>query len=644
MALCPDSLPRVGMRLLACAALLSTFPASAQVCSRPGNDGNGTPSGVVNTYYPVAFNAIYDASSTSIALGARRGAPVPLREGDLVLVLQVQCDDIDPVNSDAYGDGTPGEPASGALATPSNCRAGRHEFVRAGPGTSNTRLGLEGSPLRQRYGQGDATPSSGRRTLQVVRVPQYANATLSGTVRAAPWDGTSGGVVALDVALTLDLSGFGIDVDGAGFRGGGGRAIAAQPTTTVPAFRWDDASRFGSKGEGTAGTPRFVSDQRSPDDGTTLPDVIDLAPWWGGYPTGVGRSGDAGRGAPANAGGGGAFASADADNAGGGGGGNGGAGGRGGAGYRVVGWGGVLPDYTNLVERLWGFGGAAVRAPAIDALVFGGGGGAGDSNGNDLGERASGGAGGGLILVRAGTLRGVGRLSARGARAPDNGGDGAGGGGAGGSVVVVATQWTATLTVDARGGRGGDAAVDAPFAHGVGGGGGGGVVVTTGPVLVDVSAGDSGRTSVDDGAPGGARHGGEPGSEGVAARIDPADDTVGRDVGRTCLADLELTKTNTPGVQGEADAADDAVQAGVPFDYVITVRNLGPRAAGGAVVRDPATAGLVCSAVACASSGGATCPAGSSDQLLQDLRGTGAVVPQLPVGGRVVLTLTCVVP
>ena len=61
----------------------------------------------------------------------------------------------------------------------------------------------------------------------MIRVPQYYNATITGTVTAIPWDGISGGIVALDVAGTLNFNGRAIDVSDRGFRGGEGRSVSS---------------------------------------------------------------------------------------------------------------------------------------------------------------------------------------------------------------------------------------------------------------------------------------------------------------------------------------------------------------------------------------------------------------------------------
>lgn len=627
---------------LAAALTLVAHPLAAQVCARPASAGDATITGVINTYWSPSADGTYGPASTSIPLGGQRGAAATLAEGDLVLVIQMQCANLTTTDSDAYGDGVAGVPAAGYADPAGSCVAGRHQFVRAGAGTSNASLSLTGSPLTATYVQAAATTTAGRRTLQIIRVPQYANATLGGAVGAAPWDGSSGGVVVLDVAFALNLNGQAINVDGAGFRGGAGRARSANDA--VQRFRWDDDTRHATKGEGIAGTPRFVSNKRDPDTGA-VSTITDLGAGWGGYPTGTASTGDFARGAPGNAGGGGAFWNGASDNGGGGGGGNGAAGGRGGAGWRSAGYAGVLADYSNIADQKWGFGGGRFLGASVQRLVLGGGGGAGDNNANSAAAESSGAAGGGIVMVRAGTLSGTGTISSRGGRATDNpSNDGAGGGGAGGSVIVVATTWSATLSVDARGGRGGDAFVTGGTAHGTGGGGAGGVVITTGAATVDASGGDTGRTTTTDAPAGGARHGAEIGANGTASTIAPAADTIGTDVGRTCQADLALTKTNTPGINGEVDQVADTVTSGTTTTYTVTVTNNGARAANGAVVQDPAPTGVTCATATCTAAGGATCPPQTGAALVTALQGAGATVPTLPSGGSVTLSLVCAVP
>ena len=621
-----------GLQLLFYLALLSlSLPVSAQnSCATPGGDGNNpTVSGIINTYYTPADGS-FDSNTTSIALSDPRGALEVLSPGDLVLVIQMQCADIDLSDSLAYGDGSAGEPASGFSDPIGACLAGRYQFVRAGAATTNSSLDLSETPLIEIYQQLPATNTQGRRTFQVVRVPQYLNAAMSGNVLSSVWNGFSGGLVVIDAALGFDFNGFTIDADGAGFRGGGG--LVASANDPVERFRWDDSTRHGSKGEGIAGTPRWVSEKRSFGDGA-IAAVTDLGAGWGGYPTGTGSTGDFARGAPGNAGGGGTFWDGDSDNGGGGGGGNAGAGGRGAAGWRDIGYAGILPDYSNIPEKKWGFGGAPVPG-AVGRLVMGGGGGAGDNNNNSLGPQSSGAAGGGIVMVRAETLSGNGQILARGGRATDNpDNDAAGGGGAGGSVLVVATIWSAALAVDASGGRGGDAWVDGASAHGAGGGGSGGLILTTAaPVSAIANGGETGLTTTSDSPPGGAAHGAEIGQGGNSIVFLPEDDDPGTNVGRTCRADLAVLKTNpaSPLISGQMTS------------YSIVVTNNGPLSANNAVLSDVPSAGLTLDSISCSSaSGGAVCPAGPLT--IADLLGPGILLPVLPNGGSLTFVVQATV-
>lgn len=112
---------------------------------------------------------------------------------------------------------------------------------------------------------------------------------------------------------------------------------------------------------------------------------------------------------------------------------------------------------------------------------------------------------------------------------------------------------------------------------------------------------------------------------------------------RNAQADLRLTKTNTTGVNGEVDQAADTVVSGTATTYTITVTNLGPDGADGAVITDPAPTNLTCSTATCAASGGAACPVPTGAALVAALQGAGATVPTLPNGSAVVITLNCTV-
>jgi hypothetical protein len=239
-------------------------------------------------------------------------------------------------------------------------------------------------------------------------------------VVAAPWDGTTGGIVAFFARGTITDDGA-IAADASGFRGG---AFVASPSLATGCTGLDQATpQAGAKGEGIA----------------------------------VGAPG--GRGDVANGGGG-----ADCSRSGGAGGGNGGQGGGGGA-----------SESADGSRAVGGIGGAPLVFSALTRLTFGGGGGAGQGS---SGDGAPGSAGGGVVFLRGVTLAGAGTVSARGGSYVDATGhalragvDGAGGGGAGGTIALRFVGAIACAALDVGGG---DGAGIASEGHGPGGGGAGG--------------------------------------------------------------------------------------------------------------------------------------------------------------------------
>ncbi len=465
------------------ASATSHVLVQAVVCgTQPGKDGaGGTLSGIVNSYWPGTANAA--AGATSITVGTRRGAAVSITAGDLVLIMQMQDAAINSNNDDRYGDGNGivgGTSGIGAGYTNAN-NAGRYEYavatntVGAGGGTLNFTAVGGGNGLVYAYTNAAATGTTGQRRFQIVRVPQYTTATLGATVTAATWNGTTGAILAVDIAGDLALGSSTVNVNGLGFRGGAGLQRAGGTGANTDYRKVVGTNADGAKGEGIAGTPEWLLDGGA---------NTDVGPQ--GYP-----NGDFGRGAPGNGGGGGTDGnpSGNDQNAGGGGGANWGRGGGGGNTWA-----------SNLARG--GFGGA----PFYDSpgrVVLGGGGGAGSRN-NSSGIAGAGAAGGGIVLIRAGRLTGTGTITANGANAyNDTDNDGGGGGGAGGSIVVLSRGGgLGGLTVRANGGRGGDAwRTQAPGVfpgerHGPGGGGGGGYIALNGtPAVSSVTGGASGITT-----------------------------------------------------------------------------------------------------------------------------------------------------
>jgi uncharacterized repeat protein (TIGR01451 family) len=538
------------------------------VCATPGNDGaGGTLTGTVNTYYQGSGTSAAGATTITVVTPST-GAATQIKAGDLILVIQMQDAQINSANTGAYGDGSPGDPATGSTALQS---AGEFEFVTATtapvavtPATvpPTATVGIQGTGagagLLNKYESiafNAASTVQGQATFQVIRVPQYTSATLSSTLVPPTWNGTVGGVLALDVASQLTLGGT-VSTDGLGFRGGAGRELtgsnAAGLKNTDYVTPATDAVN-GSKGEGIVGTPRYVE---------TLSMTNLINSGVEGLPVG-----SYARGAPGDAGGGGTdgIPTTNANNSGGGGGGNGGTGGFGGYGWNTFNFSG-------------GFGGSAFPA-STGALVMGGGGGAGTSNNgtaspansNPAGINSSGSGGGGIVIIRAGSVTGTGTITSNGQTSLNTLNDGGGGAGAGGSILFFANSGgLGGLTVSAKGGNGGDTwPAEAPGAfpgerHGPGGGGGGGVILlSAAPAGLSVIGGTDGFTDTNQDS-----FGSTSGTVGVSATNFTITQTPGTQSGAYCAgADLAVTNSGSP----------NPVIVGQNITYVQTVTNNGPQ-------------------------------------------------------------------
>lgn len=555
--------------------------AAQSICATPAKDGDATGiSGVLNTYYGAPSGTVtLNAGSTSLPVGsAKRGAAADITAGDLLLVIQMQGADINSSNTAAYGDGTASNTTGqGQLST----TAGTYEFVVAQGAVSGGSIAIRGSGtgggLVNAYLNRDASATQGKARYQVIRVPQYGNLTLSGTVTASPWDGDDGGVVALDVTGTLNWGGATIDLSGRGFRGGGGQALGGVGTQNPVVYTNADwrtpssANINGNKGEGIAGTPIYVYD---PLVSTTALTVGTSE----GYP-----NGSRGRGAPGNAGGGGndGNPAANDQNSGGGGGGNGGAGGAGGNSWS-----------SNLA--VGGNGGAATPS-SLSRLFMGGGGGSGARN-NSAGLQSSGGSGGGIAILRAGSSSGTGTINVAGTSGPAPDNDGSGGGGAGGSAVVMVSAGTLSgLTINANGGNGSlawsaqAAGTSNGNAHGPGGGGGGGVIYTNASGAVTSAQYGAGGTTTTSNLAFGAQPGlvgsvgagsltGLPGQrEGAACPVLKVDKSTSTPtVWRGAKATYILKVTNSGG-SSSVIRVTDALPAGLTLSGTPSVSPAGSR-------------------------------------------------------------------
>jgi uncharacterized repeat protein (TIGR01451 family) len=267
----------------------NSFTAVATVqsasCANPTQAGPaGSPlTGVLNTYYPGTASVAAGSKSITIgaATGGSGGTPVAIAAGNLLLVIQMQDASIRTSNNVDYGNNSTGQGFTGLN------NAGDYEFVTAtnsvvvGGGTLTITGSGAGGGLVFGYDATPETATKGQSTFQVILVPQYTTATLATTgLTASPWNGSTGGVLALDTSSTLTLNGATVVMDGMGFRGGAGLQLSGTPNPAPPVLPantdflqtapgtysaaadgppgWD-----GAKGEGIAGTPAWVESNQT---------------------------------------------------------------------------------------------------------------------------------------------------------------------------------------------------------------------------------------------------------------------------------------------------------------------------------------------------------------------------------------------
>ncbi|WP_021026067.1 DUF11 domain-containing protein, partial [Comamonas sp. B-9] len=492
-----------------------------------------------------------------------------------MLVIQMQDASINAVNSSAYGSG-----GSGGQGSTSVNNTGLYEFVRVVSVSGST---VTFTPaLANNYRNATATSTSGQKTYQVVRVPQYTTAAVSG-VTAPAWNGSTGGVVAIDARDTLTLNsgtvegqtGRAIFLAGKGFRGAIGSNGSAQGSRDDWMGTYAAAGGGGGKGEGIAGTPQYLAN-KSGNYGAKLTNAVlnggisQIDSGIEGYP-----GGSRARGAPGNAGGGGADgAPAGVNNN------NYNAGGGGGGNYAAGGLGGRPWAYP-LVDSGGRGGGGYMGTTAFNRIFLGGGGGAGSTNNGTAdsaaysnngigcsdadGRCSSGASGGGIVILRAQNVTGTGVIDVRGANGYNVQNDAAGGGGAGGSVVIHTLEG-GTAVIDASGGDGGNAWAGSQTGtagrHGPGGGGGGGFIAFSPSSMVVT-------TTINGGTPGYTTNGttdnyGAFGNQGGVASFQ-SPNAPGTLPGASCAPDLRLAKSNGVNI----------VNAGSTTTYTLTASNVG---------------------------------------------------------------------
>ncbi|MGK0364336.1 MAG: PKD repeat protein [Saprospiraceae bacterium] len=363
-------------------------------------------SGVINTYTPVQN---IDACTSEVTVANASGFVV----GDKVMIIQMKGTSIVSENNADFG----------TVTDLGNC--GLYEL--------STITNVTGNVISLGFALINDYDITGK--VQLVTVPVYESAIVTGDLLAQNWDGETGGVVAVEVETVLTLNAD-INADGAGFRGGQINIITSDCNAFVNQddYFYETGNWRGSqKGEGIA------------------QEILDKE--WG-------------RGPLANGGGGG-----NDHNAGGGGGGNVFKGGQGGN---------RSPDgFLDCDGDFPGLGGIPFAATSNRAFL-GGGGGAGHSN--NAGAGSAGGNGGGLIFVKASALESGGNTITTQGLSNNTGGDGAGGGGAGGTVILQINNTTGMPTINTLGGNGGNTVGSADACSGPGGGGAGGRVLTNNPV------------------------------------------------------------------------------------------------------------------------------------------------------------------
>ncbi|TAL74415.1 MAG: gliding motility-associated C-terminal domain-containing protein [Bacteroidetes bacterium] len=345
--------------------------------------------------------------------------------GDTVLLIQMQGVGI-VTDQNAYGGGVQskyGEP-------------GGYEFLLVQSVNTGTKIVVFKNNILNTF---DAKGS-----VQLVRVPFYNTATVTGLLTAKSWDPNSktGGVLVMIVGRKLKLNAD-IDVSGKGFNGGKdtvgtGVCVEVNPARYNHDSYPKDSLNAGYKGEGLAIHDQF---------GTLL---------WPLHAKGQGIN----------------FT--------GGGGGNGKYSGGGGGSNRGFGGDGTTEKNFGAgkctIQYSGAYGGTTVISTVIaNGIFFGGGGG---SSTHAAGSTGSSGAnGGGIVIMIADTISGNGKLiKASGATALNALSDGgAGGGGSGGSIALSSQSFsnvTDLLTLSVNGGNGG---VN-PAGFGDGGGGGAGLI------------------------------------------------------------------------------------------------------------------------------------------------------------------------
>jgi gliding motility-associated-like protein len=494
--------------LLLSIALFSIISIYAQ----RGKDGAKvvTTTEVVNAFTTLSVDAAAGNTSITVTNSAlNTNFAGNLAAGDLILIYQAQGVTVeDTIGTPHFPNSSKFNPTWGRIISYNN--AGNYEFLQVKSVPNATTIELDCELTK------DFT-AAGR--VLVIRVPRYSSLTIDngGVLTTSQWNGTSGGVLAVEVdSVTTINSGGSINTSALGFRGG----VGFDASSVFGGTRYADANvnEGAKKGEGIAGDATIYATFNS---------------------GGAAQC----RGAAANAGGGG-----NSHNAGGGGGSNAGninnwnngvgnpdistanfitawnletvqsglssatvssGGGRGGYSFFSTDRNELTtaPGNTNWGGdnrgNVGGLGGRPLDY-SLGKFFIGGAGGAGEGNDNEAGN---GGNGGGLIFLKTyDAITGAGNIISNGGDGGDvvgnsppagevRGKDGAGGAGAGGTIILQTTGVvTLSGSISANGGVGGNQQLavgafgaGAVQGEGPGGGGGGGYIA--------ISAGTPTRTA-----------------------------------------------------------------------------------------------------------------------------------------------------
>lgn len=504
--------------------LFATTTAIAQRGSL-GNLSVGAQDTWVNTYTDLTSDANIGDMQLTVSNNTMSGLLFPgnLDEGDLILIIQMQgaTPDISTftvtgwlgtytVQNSFFGNGNVYDPTEFGQVTNYN-NSGNFEYVEVS-GVSGGNIIELNCGLTKNY------TAAGH--VQIVRVPRFEDLTVPNntSITAPTWNGTSGGVVAVEVNGDLTLTGTGtITADEIGFRGGVTESTSTQScnTTSSGYLGSFDAQEGAEKGEGIGGFyteydnlySRYCYGAIGNGGGGAnyhnaggggganvgvgtfygygVPDPAYAGAWNQEDPTMVGN--------PSSGGGRGGYSNAETNND---------------------------PFTTGPNNGAWngdcrrtagGTGGHALTYDP-DRIFMGGGGGAGEENNNFGGN---GGRGGGIVMLQVyGNITGTGSITANGQDGEDafgpapgfggqTGDDGAGGAGGGGAIHIShGNAIPAGIDLNAIGGNGGDQSLQFHFANtgnqadGPGGAGAGGMIsYSSGTPTENVGGGIAGTTN-----------------------------------------------------------------------------------------------------------------------------------------------------